>query len=205
MGGITNGTACAPGFSTSYPNGQPMLSELHRALLVDDDPCFLNVLRDALEQRHKGISVESRSRLSAVEGYGIYFIPLGLRSMSVVIGQIEEIRYHQCDAFIVAVIEQTDEQTDKQTDEGTLKELANAGCNFICDKRSTDDLGLLGDRVEQHLQGQHPSHSGRQNRPKGVLAGLVKLVSEMNSRLDRLDRLNRVHRIERRETGRRSA
>lgn len=153
-----------------------------RALLLDDEPIFLQVLETQLTSEVEGLVIEKRETPDPSGEFDIYFIDNEFDGVPCAAHLAHEIRAKAPEALVIAF--------SGTLDAGVLKELLNAGCNGVCDKAVASDLPyalraarkFAEDRLREATEPAGPVGF------LGAIRAISELLKEWNSRLDSQER-----------------
>lgn len=149
-----------------------------RALLLDDDDFALEFLEVFLLNRYPQLEIETRKRPDPAGDFDLYFLDDDFEGVCLAAKLARRIRAQRPDAIIVAFSAFLDAQT--------LKELLDAGCNGVCDKRVAEDLPDMVSALDRCLE----ELEEQRKKPPTDLTGryLLKTFRELfrawNRRLD---------------------
>jgi DNA-binding NarL/FixJ family response regulator len=150
-----------------------------RALLLDDDEFALDFLQALLQESYPDLEIEKRLKPDPSGEFDLYFLDDDFDGLRLA-GQLARgIRAQRPEAVILAF--------SASLDRPTLKELLNAGCNGVCDKKVPSDMPLMLEALGRCIT----ELDEQRRRPPDSLSGryLVKtfrgLFHEWNLRLDR--------------------
>ena len=105
------------------------------ALLLDDDEYALDLLKAVLQERYPRLEIETRLEPDPSGSYDFYFLDDDFEGVRLAGRLARRIRAQQPDAVVVAF--------SASLDEPTLKELLNAGCHGVCDKKVAGDMPAM--------------------------------------------------------------
>ncbi len=148
------------------------------ALLLDDDEYALEFLKAILSDRYPTLSIETRLAPDPTGEFDLYFLDDDFEGLRLAGRLARRIRAQRPNAVILAF--------SASLDQGTLKELLNAGCNGVCDKKVPADMPLMLDALDRAVG----ALERERDRPPEVLTGryLVRtfreLFREWNRRLE---------------------
>ncbi len=149
-----------------------------KALLLDDDEYALEFLQAILRERYPSLTIERRLEPDPTGDFDLYFLDDDFEGVRLAGRLARRIRAQRPQAVILAF--------SASLDKPTLKELLNAGCNGVCDKKVTSDLeGMLAalDRCVHAIEDQRQRHP-RQITGRYLLNTFRELFREWNRRLD---------------------
>ena len=149
-----------------------------KALLLDDDEFALDFLQATLLDRYPDLDIEKRTQPDPAGDYDLFFLDDDFEGLRLAGRLARRIRADHPGAVILAF--------SASLDEPTLKELLNAGCDGVCDKKVPGDMPKLLEALDRCLLEIEEQRA----KPPEQLSGryLVKtireLFSEWNRRLD---------------------
>jgi CheY-like chemotaxis protein len=158
--------------------GAPSSPERVRALLLDDDEYALEFLRTLLLDRYPTVEVETRIAPDPSGSYDVYFLDDDFEGIRLAGKLARRIRDTNPQAIVLAF--------SASLDARTLKELLEAGCSGVCDKKVPGDVpAMLGalDRCLAELaetRRRPPTIEGRIH----LVATFRELFREWNRRLE---------------------
>jgi DNA-binding NarL/FixJ family response regulator len=154
-----------------------------KALLLDDDPYAIELLRAVLSERYPGLEIDVRYDPDPTGEYDVYLLDDDFEGERLAGKLARRIRAQRPEALILAF--------SASLDARTLKELLGAGCNGVCDKRVPEDLPEMLAALDRCLA----EVEERRSEPPSDLSGryLVKTFRELfrawNQRLDDQERV----------------
>lgn len=149
-----------------------------RALLLDDDEYALELLQAILSERYPGLAVEKRLTPDPSGEFDLYFLDDDFEGVRLAGRLARRIRARHPDAVILAF--------SASLDIKTLKELLNAGCNGVCDKKVPTDMPRMLEALDRCVE----EIGRRRNAPPLNLSGRFllntfrELFQEWNKRLE---------------------
>ena len=111
------------------------------ALLLDDDEYALDFLHAILTDRYPALEVEKRLSPDPTGEFDLYFLDDDFDGVRLAGRLARRIRTQRPDAVILAFSASLDRET--------LKELLNAGCNGVCDKKVPNDMPLMLEALDR--------------------------------------------------------
>ncbi len=148
-----------------------------KALIVDDDPWSLRLLRGMLRECFPMLNVETRMTPAIESGYHIYLIDNDFSGHRCAVSMAREIRAVAPDSLVIAF--------SGQLDRATLVELLNAGCDGACDKSKLNEMPGAMQVIQRYCESLVVAQN---NRSRGSLREAVRavadLIREWNTRLD---------------------
>ena len=149
-----------------------------KALLLDDDPYALEVLRAILSERFPGLSIDVRSEPDPTGEYDLYLLDDDFEGVRLAGKLARRIRAQRPEALILAF--------SASLDDRTLKDLLGSGCNGVCDKRVPADLPEMLSALDRCLAELEEQRAEKPSDLSGRY--LVKTFRELfrawNQRLD---------------------
>ena len=143
------------------------------ALLIDDDPSALALLRHVLETRCPTLRIECRTAPDPGGSFDVIFVDNEMDGQYVAAGLASALRRRNPNALVLAY--------SATLEEATLKGLINAGCSGAFDKSVPDDLTKALDVVDAYLlKLSEPRGRGF----LGAIQSIKDLLREWNTRLD---------------------
>jgi len=147
-----------------------------RALVLDDDKYALEFLRALLAERYPELEVVGRLEPDPDGVFDVYFLDDDFEGIRLAGKLARRIRVRQPEAIIVAF--------SASLDARTLRELIDAGCNGVCDKKVPGDIPEMLASLDRCLEEVAAARS-RELTAKGHLLGTFRdLFAEWNRRLD---------------------
>lgn len=150
-----------------------------RALLLDDDEYALEFLKALLLERYPDLEIEGRAEPDPTGDYDFYFLDDDFEGVRLAGRLARRIRAQHPDAVVLAF--------SASLDAPTLKELLNAGCNGVCDKKVPADLPEMlaaTDRCMQEIEQARRRPPADQLSGRDLLRTLRELFREWNRRLE---------------------
>ena len=153
------------------------MSDAHgiTALLLDDDEYALEYLKAVLLERFPELEVETRLRPDPTGRFDLYFIDDDFEGVRLAGKLARKVRAQAPDAVVLAF--------SASLDQPTLKELLNAGCHGVCDKKVPTDLPAMLDAVERSIEAIRQERAEPQRNAAHLLSTLGGLFREWNRRL----------------------
>lgn len=150
----------------------------HRALLLDDDPDALALLRHLLAQRFPDMTIVTRSVPKVDPGFDLYFLDNDFHGRSCAGELAEAARSSDSSALIVAF--------SAKLETATLKRLINAGCDWVCDKSQPDDLRRMLEMTTTFVeQGRLAAPSTAESAGFcSTVRAISELIRQWNQRLN---------------------
>lgn len=148
-----------------------------KALLLDDDEYALEYLKAVLLERFPELDVEIRLRPDPTGSFDLYFIDDDFEGVRLAGKLARKVRAQDPGAVVLAF--------SASLDERTLKELLNAGCNGVCDKKVPGDMPAMLDAVARSID---EIQRARREPPRDAVhlfSTLRALFKEWNRRLGR--------------------
>ncbi|MFT5289288.1 MAG: DNA-binding NarL/FixJ family response regulator [Planctomycetota bacterium] len=146
-----------------------------RALLLDDDEYALEYLDVILQERFPDLEVETRLRPDPSGSFDLYFIDDDFEGVRLAGKLARKIRAQDPNAMVLAF--------SASLDEGTLKELLNAGCLGVCDKKVPGDMPAMLDAIERAIDTLQAARREPQRDAAHLFSTLRSLFHEWNRRL----------------------
>ncbi|HED65933.1 MAG TPA: response regulator [Planctomycetes bacterium] len=149
-----------------------------KALLLDDDEYAIEFLQAILLDRYPGLEIERRLEPDPTGEFDLYFLDDDFEGIRLAGRLARRIRAQRPRAVIIAF--------SASLDRGTLKELLNAGCSGVCDKKVPTDMPRMLESLDRAVETLEEERS----RPPDTLSGsyLVRtfkdLFQEWNRRLE---------------------
>lgn len=148
------------------------------ALLLDDDEYALDFLQAVLAERYPELGIEKRLDPDPAGEFDLYFLDDDFEGVRLAGRLARRIRAQRPQAVILAFSASLDRET--------LKELLNAGCNGVCDKKVPADMPQMLEALDRCIAALEE----RRQRPPASFSGrnLVRtfreLFREWNQRLE---------------------
>lgn len=155
-----------------------IMTRKYRALLVDDDPDSLALLRHMLERGFPTLSIETRSQPHVDEGFDLYFVDNDFNGSCLAGELAETIREISSQSLVVAF--------SARLDAATLKRLINAGCDWVCDKSMPEEMLKMLKMVESYIDMRN-SDLQTDSASTGLLPtvrAITELITQWNTRLE---------------------
>ncbi len=148
------------------------------ALLLDDDEFALDFLQATLLDRYPGLQVEKRLAPDPTGDFDVYFLDDDFEGLRLAGRLARRIRTEHPTAVILAF--------SASLDEATLKELLNAGCDGVCDKKVPGDMPKLLESLDRCLLeiAEQRERPPEQASGSYLMRTFRELFSEWNHRLD---------------------
>lgn len=149
-----------------------------RALLLDDDEYALELLQAILLERYPSLVVEKRLSPDPTGDFDLYFLDDDFEGVRLAGRLARRIRAQRPDAVILAF--------SASLDLGTLKELLNAGCNGVCDKKVPSDMPRMLEALDRCIEELAELRAAPPDKVSGrfILNTLRELFQEWNRRLE---------------------
>lgn len=148
------------------------------ALLLDDDEYALELLRAILLERYPELQIDMRLNPDPSGAYDFYFLDDDFEGVRLAGRLARRIRAQRPEAVVLAF--------SASLDAPTLKELLNAGCHGVCDKKVPTDLPEMLAAVDRCMLEIEEQRA----RPRSDLSGgyvirtFRELFGEWNRRLE---------------------
>lgn len=141
-----------------------------RALLIDDDPWALALLRARLQARLPRLAIDTRTepRLEPGDDHDVFVVDDRFGASRAAVSLVHRARRAAPGALVVAM--------GAGLDEPTLRRLCNAGVDLACDKTEPRDLDRLVEAVAARVE-RAPA------RRAGPAASALDLLREWRRRL----------------------
>ena len=146
-----------------------------KALLLDDDEYALEYLRAILEERFENLDVEVRLRPDPSGSFDLFFIDDDFDGVRLAGKLARKVRAQDANAIVLAF--------SASLDESTLKELLNAGCDGVCDKKVPGDMPAMLDAVERAIEAIQKVRREPARDAVHLFSTLKGLFREWNRRL----------------------
>ena len=149
-----------------------------RALLLDDDEYALDFLQAILLERYPQLAIEKRLSPDPTGDFDLYFLDDDFEGVRLAGRLARRIRAQRPDAVILAF--------SASLDEPTLKELLNAGCNGVCDKKVPGDMPRMLEALDRCVEEVEEMRSLPPDNLSGryLLNTFRELFQEWNRRLE---------------------
>ena len=149
-----------------------------RALLLDDDEYALELLQAILLERYPGLEIEKRLTPDATGDFDLYFLDDDFEGVRLAGRLARRIRAQRPEAVILAF--------SASLDLRTLKELLNAGCNGVCDKKVPADMPRMLDALDRCVEEIAERRNAAPVNLSGrfILNTFRELFQEWNKRLE---------------------
>jgi DNA-binding NarL/FixJ family response regulator len=136
------------------------------ALLLDDDEYALDYLQAILLDRYPDLDIDRRLDPDPSGEYELFFLDDDFEGERLAGKLARHIRSQNPSAVILAF--------SASLDQATLKELLNAGCNGVCDKKVPGDLPLMLEALDRAIA----AIDEERRRPPDSLSGkyLIKTL-----------------------------
>lgn len=155
---------------------QPPISRV-RALIVDDDPWSLRLLRGMLRECFPMLSIETRSLPVAEPGYNMYLIDHDFKGKMMAASLARDIRVVAPDALIIAF--------SGTLDRKTLVSLLNAGCDGACDKSRLSEMSGVMEVIQRYCESIVVTQNSRSRGSlREAVRAVADLIREWNTRLE---------------------
>ncbi len=155
---------------------QPPISRV-RALIVDDDPWSLRLLRGMLRECFPMLSIETRSLPVAEPGYNMYLIDNDFKGKMMAASLARDIRVVAPDALIIAF--------SGTLDRKTLVSLLNAGCDGACDKSRLSEMSGVMEVIQRYCESIVVTQNSRSRGSlREAVRAVADLIREWNTRLE---------------------
>lgn len=150
-----------------------------RALLLDDDEYALEYLKAVLQERFPTLEVETRLSPDPTGTFDFYFIDDDFDGVRLAGKLARKIRAQSPEALVLAF--------SASLDATTLKELLNAGCTGVCDKKVPTDMPAMLDAVSRCIAELERVREAPQRDARHLVSTLRNLFKEWNRRLGSLE------------------
>jgi len=152
-----------------------------KALIVDDDPWSMRLLRGMLKECFPMLDVETRATPVVEAGYHIYLLDNDFSGSPCAVSLARQVRLLAPDALVIAF--------SGQLDRTTLVDLLNAGCDGACDKgRLTEMPGVMA-VIQRYCESLVVAQNGRSRGSlREAARAVADLIREWNTRLDNEER-----------------
>jgi len=149
-----------------------------KALLLDDDEYALEFLQAVLRERYPALKIERRLEPDPTGDFDLYFLDDDFEGLRLAGRLARRIRAQKPQAVILAF--------SASLDKPTLKELLNAGCNGVCDKKVPADLDEMLRALDRCVQEIEEARELPPDQITGrfLLTAFRDLFREWNRRLD---------------------
>ena len=114
-----------------------------KALLLDDDEYALEFLQAILLDRYPELEIELRQTPDPTGEFDLYFLDDDFEGLRLAGRLARRIRAQRPSAVILAF--------SASLDRATLKELLNAGCNGVCDKKVPSDMPSMLEALDRAM------------------------------------------------------
>jgi DNA-binding NarL/FixJ family response regulator len=148
-----------------------------RALLLDDDEYALDYLRAVLLERYPDLEVEARLHPDVTGDFDIYFLDDDFEGIRLAGKLARTVRATNPTAIILAF--------SASLEPATLRDLLDAGCSGVCDKKVPADTVTMLDTLGRSMDELEAARSRRRPERTRLVATLRKLFRAWNERLDR--------------------
>ena len=149
-----------------------------KALLLDDDEYALDLLQAILLERYPGLKVEKRLSPDPTGDFDLYFLDDDFEGVRLAGRLARRIRAQHPEAVILAF--------SASLDLPTLKELLNAGCNGVCDKKVPSDMPRMLEALDRCVRELVVQRDAPPDNLSGrfILNTFRELFQEWNRRLE---------------------
>ena len=149
-----------------------------KALLLDDDEYALEFLQATLLDRYPGLEIQKRLEPDPTGDFDVYFLDDDFEGLRLAGRLARRIRNEHPDAVILAF--------SASLDEATLKELLNAGCDGVSDKKVSSDMPKLLEALDRCLLeiAKAKAEPPVQASGRYLIKTFRELFREWNRRLD---------------------
>ena len=149
-----------------------------KALLLDDDEYALEFLQAVLRERYPRLHVVRRLAPDPTGDFDLYFLDDDFEGLRLAGRLARRIRAQKPQAVILAF--------SASLDKPTLKELLNAGCNGVCDKKVPTDMDEMLRALDRCLLEMEEDRAQPPDQITGsfLLTTFRDLFREWNRRLD---------------------
>jgi DNA-binding NarL/FixJ family response regulator len=149
-----------------------------QVLLLDDDEFALDFMQVTLLDRYLEIEVQKRTDPDPTGEFDVYFLDDDFDGLRLAGRLARRVRAENPNAVILAF--------SASLDEATLKELLNAGCDGVCDKKVSSDLPKLLEVLDRCLLEIMEARNSPPEQLTGryLLKTFRELFKEWNQRLD---------------------
>jgi len=153
----------------------------YRALLLDDDPFALELLKTVLSERFPELALTTRQEPDPSGEFEFYFLDDDFEGVRLARQLARRIRTDHPEAIVVAFSAGLGEET--------LRDLLDAGCAGVCDKQVPEDLPEMLAALRRGLEELNERNRelvDENGRPR-LLRTFRALFQEWNRRLDSQD------------------
>lgn len=148
-----------------------------KALIVDDDPWSVRLLRGMLRECFPMLNVDTRSTPTIEAGYQIYLLDNDFEGHQRAASLAREVRVVAPDALVIAF--------SGQLDRATLVELLNAGCDGACDKSRLEEMPGAMQVIQRYCESLVVAQNSRSGGSlREAVRAVADLIREWNTRLD---------------------
>jgi DNA-binding NarL/FixJ family response regulator len=153
-----------------------------RALVLDDDPWAIELIRGHLAERFPALNVESRLEPDPTGEFDVFLIDNDFRGEPRAEALANQIRRRSPQALIVAF--------SSTLSADLLRSLINGGCNGACEKGNPAELEDLTHIIHAYLSAR--SDQRRETGFLGAARAIRSLLTEWNRRLEHCENTTQV-------------